>query len=203
MITSMSDLIRYQKNLYSKLGENEFNADVLIQMNCTAHYTQNHFSATCLPSSYINTINSFDINGVVVAGFSISPSSGKQITLEKKLESAILDPFFPKEFMQLHKLYQIGFYNTDIICITEGIENYLPGEILFIDEGDDIFDPQDEQIHPLAPNFEIFLILAGNLNQIYQVIDHEDYNALVSEFERRLIELNINKRYWPAWVRLI
>ena len=105
--------------------------------------------------------------------------------------------------MQLHKLYQIGFYNTDIICITEGIENYLPGEILFIDEGDDIFDPQDEQIHPLAPNFEIFLILAGNLNQIYQVIDHEDYNALVSEFERRLIELNINKRYWPAWVRLI
>ena len=199
----MSDLIRYQKNLYSKLGENEFNADVLIQMNCTAHYTQNHFSATCLPSSYINTINSFDINGVVVAGFSISPSSGKQITLEKKLESAILDPFFPKEFMQLHKLYQIGFYNTDIICITEGIENYLPGEILFIDEGDDIFDPQDEQIHPLAPNFEIFLILAGNLNQIYQVIDHEDYNALVSEFERRLIELNINKRYWPAWVRLI
>jgi hypothetical protein len=114
------------------------------------------------------------------------------------------DPFFPKAFMKKHQMYQVGSYNTDQICITKDTSQFREGEILFVEEGDDIYNPQDSQIHRLAKDFEQFLIIAGNLAQTHQKMD-ENEKILEEQkeiFIKILKELHINEAYQKAWISL-
>lgn len=158
-----------------------------------------------IPRCYLHIINSHNINGIDVGGFNISPyGNGNKDTVEGLLE-AYEDPFFPKEFMQKHKMYQIGFYNTDILCVTEGTEKFSEGEILYIDEGYDIYNPEDEQIHPLAKDFEQFLIIAGNLDELHTEKQGDDdlYDDMKVEFLKRLEELGVDKKYHQMWLSFL
>lgn len=98
-------------------------------------------------------------------------------------------------------MYQIGSCDTDILCVTEGTNQFHEGEVLYIKEGFDIYNPDDNQILLIAKDFEQFLIIAGNLNQIHREIDGDFTNSdeKFAEFFNRLDILGIDKIYQGAW----
>lgn len=157
-----------------------------------------------IPKSYIKIITDYYINGIEVHGFDISPYFNNTPDIVADLLEAYEDPFFPKEFMQKHKMYQIGSYNTDILCVTEGTDQFSEGEILYIDEGYDIYNPEDSQIRPIAKDFEQFLIVAGNLDEIHTQMQGDDsvYDQKCKEFFDRLKLLGVDEKYSRAWLNV-
>ncbi len=155
-----------------------------------------------IPESYLHIITLFTLNGVIIADFELSPYSFKNIDTVEGLLAASEDPFFPKEFMQKHKMYQIGSWNTDILCVTEGTDQFDEGEILVVEEGDDIYNPEDSQIHCLAKDFEQFLIIAGNMEQIHFEMQDKSEEEQRQEFLRRFKLLKIDDKYLNAWLNV-
>lgn len=157
-----------------------------------------------LPKSYMDLLPLYSFNGVVINDFELSPYSFQDSDIVEGLLKSIEDPFFPKEFMEKHNMHQIGSYNTDIICITSGTDQFKEGEILYVDEGDDIYNPQDSQIHVLAKDFEQFLIVAGNLNQIHREIkdDNSNLEEKKDEFIKILKALGVNEKYHQSWLSI-
>lgn len=157
-----------------------------------------------LPVSYINAASKFNLNGIIIGYFLVSPFSYNPKGIVESLKEANGDPFFPKEFMEKHRMYQVGSYNTDLICVTSGTDQFENGEILFVDEGFDIYNPEDSQIHPLAKDFEQFLIIAGNLNQVQREVeeDNSNHEAKKQEFLERLQKLGFTEKYHNMWLSL-
>lgn len=157
-----------------------------------------------LPSSYLQVIKKYNLNGITIGYFCVSPFSYKPEGISFSLIKAHDDPFFPKAFLERHKLYQVGSYNTDLVYVTTGTDQFANGEVLFVDEGFDIYNPQDSQVHPLAKDFEQFLIIAGNLNQVQREIheDESNYEEKKQEFLDRLKHLGINEKYHDIWLSL-
>lgn len=158
-----------------------------------------------LPRGYVNLLSMYSFNGIMVDEFELSPYSFRDLDVVDGLLKSIDDPFFPKEFMERHGLYQIGSYNTDLICVSSGTDQFSEGEVLYIEEGDDIYDPQDSQIHALAKDFEEFLIIAGNLHETRETIEEDESNFEEKklEFMERLKILNVDVKYHQAWVKFI
>ena len=162
-------------------------------------------SNTTLPESYIKIISLYSINGIEVDGFDVSPYFHTNPDIVDDLMAAYEDPFFPKECMEKHKMYQIGSYNTDILCVTEGTDQFSEGEILYIDEGYDIQNPEDNQIHPIAKDFEQFLIVAGNLDEIHTQMQGDDtlYESKKADFIERMEKLGVDKKYNQMWLSFL
>lgn len=157
-----------------------------------------------IPETYTDIIKKYNFLGVSLGYFNLSPG-----VLYNNLTEAIIeaqeDPFFSKEFMDRYKIYQIGFNNTDLIYVTHGTKKFSEGEILFVEEGEDIYNPQDSQIHPIAKDFEQFLIITGNMDQIQRGIneDESNYEEKKNEFIERLRILNVDKTYQKFWLSFL
>lgn len=206
MINNINELINFQTSEFNNLGKKEFHKDLLIYTpGCSEDMINKlYMHIPSIPISYTKMIKGIDINGTILGIFSISPISGRNKSIIEKLIITYEDPFFPKEFMQKHKMYQIGSYNTDILCVTEGTDQFHEGEILYIDEGYDIYNPEDDQIHPIAKDFEQFLIVAGNLDQIHTEMQGDDalYEPKKAEFLGRLRALGVDEKYDSAWLNV-
>jgi hypothetical protein len=157
-----------------------------------------------LPQSYLDLLKMYSIAGIEINGFSISPCSFDNVDIVEGIIQAYEDPFFPKDFMEKHKMYQIGSHNTDQICITAGTDEFKKGEILFVEEGYDIYNPQDSQIRHLAQDFEEFLLVSGNFAQVERGINEDGSNVEEKklEFMRRLRDLNVAEEYQKTWLWL-
>lgn len=157
-----------------------------------------------LPKSYLGLVSLYSLNGVIVDNFELSPQSFRNKDIVEGLIQAYEDPFFPKEFMEKHKMYQIGSYNIAKLCVTSGSSQFKEGEILFIEEGYDINNPQNSQIHRLAKDFEQFLIVAGNLDQIHSDNneDNSNWEEKKAEFIERLKILGVSEEYHPTWLSM-
>ena len=203
MIKDIDDLENYQLRLFNRLKNKDSNTELLIKKFniCKKDIYKFKVHKINLPSSYLNVVENLDINGKIIDYFSISPSAKLQDNFVDKIIKNYEDPFFPKEFMNKHNMYQIGSYNTDLVCITNETDQYQEGEILFVLEGHDIYNPQDDQIKRLAKDYEQFLILAGNLNQVGMEIKEDDsnYEEKRQEFLERLKILNVDPKYHDTW----
>ena len=109
-----------------------------------------------LPDTYLGIARAFNLFEIAVGRFILSPAGRYNNLKEALIDSNIIDPFFPLEFMEKHRMYQIGSCNTDLICVTGGAELFIKGEVLYVEEGYDIYNPQDKQIQPIAKDFEQF-----------------------------------------------
>lgn len=156
-----------------------------------------------IPDSYTNVLRLINVYGVSIGLFNISSYCSRNTDIvDSLLVSNIEDPFFPKKFMEKHNMIQIGSYNTDLLCLTKGTAHFKEGEILFVEEGYDIYNPQDSQIHRLSKDFEQFLIVAGNLSQIHGKIhkDNSNLEEKKAEFIYILKTLGVSEEYHEAWL---
>lgn len=154
------------------------------------------------PKSYTDLLPLYSFNGVIISDFELSPYSFRDLDVVDGLLKTLEDSFFPKEFMEKHRMYKVGSYDNDLICVSSGTNQFKEGEILFVEEGDDIYNPQDSQIHKLAKDFEQFLIVAGNLNETHREINEDESNReeKKAEFIERLNSLGVDQKYHKAWL---
>lgn len=157
-----------------------------------------------LPASYTKWLEKLNLNGVSIGWFNLTPSSKHPIDAVENVLEAYEETFFPREFMEKHHMYQIGSNDVDMVCVTAGTDKFKNGEILFVEEGDP-YEPEDSQIYPLAEDFEQFLILAGNANQLAREIKDDDSNRKEKEkeFIKRMEILKVPERYHKTWLRMI
>ncbi|MBP9829546.1 MAG: hypothetical protein KBD04_05895 [Proteobacteria bacterium] len=154
-----------------------------------------------LPESYLDVARRYNLLNVSVGMFSLWPG-GRFKTLEDSVIDALNDSFFPKEFMEKHRMYQVGSYNTDLICVTVGTDQFANGEVLFVDEGFDIYNPEDSQVHHLAKDFEQFILVAANLGRDGVNADSKEFPAKKQEFLDRLKRLGVDEKYRDIWLSL-
>lgn len=203
MIFSLEELSANTQKEFELLGSKSHFKDILLEkpgVTETEYFNiQNKFSD--IPISYMNVLKQYNLNGVNIGGFNVSPFSYNPDGILASLKEANDETFFPKEFMEKHKMYQVGSCNTDLICITAGTEQFSNGEVLLVEEGYDIYNPKDSQIHLLAKDFEQFLIIAGNFGQVRSELskDESNYAEKKEEFLDRLKRLKVDKKYYSAW----
>ncbi|MBP9829543.1 MAG: hypothetical protein KBD04_05880 [Proteobacteria bacterium] len=203
MISSLEELSTNTQKEFELLGSKSHFKDILLEkpgITESEYFSiQNKFLD--IPISYISVLKQYNLNGVNVGGFNVSPFSYNPDGILANLKEANDDTFFPKEFMEKHKMYQVGSCNTDLICITAGTKQFSNGEVLLVEEGYDIYNPKDSQIHLLAKDFEQFLIIAGNFGQVRSELskDESNYAEKKEEFLDRLKRLKVDKKYCSAW----
>lgn len=154
-----------------------------------------------LPESYLKVARKYNLLRVSIGMFSLCPRERCK-TLDESIIDSLNDSFFPQEFMEKHKMYQVGFYNTDLICVTSGTDQFANGEVLFVEEGYDIYHPQDSQVHPLAKDFEQFILVAANLDRNGVSGDSREFPAKQQEFLERLKKLGVDEKYHDMWLSL-
>lgn len=184
-----SDIIFKRQFLMLKPGVSNDSIEKLRRNNIFIH------------QGYLDIIKEYQLNGVILFCFEFSPSSFRDDNTVEGIITSLTNPFFPKDFMEKHRMYQIGSYNTDLICITSGTDQFHDGEILFVEEGKDIYNPQDSQIHPLAKDFEEFLLVVANADELMGEIlqDDSNYKGKKEEFFNRMNLLNVDKKYQTFW----
>ena len=154
-----------------------------------------------LPESYLEVARKYNLLRVSIGMFSLYPRERCE-TLDESIIDSLNDPFFPKEFMEKYKMFQVGFYNTDLVCVTAGTEQFANGEVLFVEEGFDIYNPQDSQVLPLAKDFEQFILVAANVGRDGVSADSLDFPAKQQEFLERLKKLRVDEKYHDVWLSL-
>ena len=205
----MIELCKYQKELYDDLGGKEFNNDLLILKKTMdlerKKYLQDNLPG--LPSSYLKIISEYDVHEKSIGYISISPAArhGKDI-VDTLIKANKIDTFFPKEFMEKKQIICIGSDNDFTVFVAKGSDEFEEGEVILIDEEIFVYinNPAPKDIQLLNKDFEQFLIVAGNLNQVHREVKKDDsnYEEKKQEFLERLKKLNVDEKYHNAWLSL-
>lgn len=154
-----------------------------------------------IPESYIKAVKAYNFNGIAIGYFEVSPWSFKPEGMVANLiEGYKADDH--KEYAKKYNLYLIATRPDYGIYVATAESPFQEGEIILMDL--EIFGEQDNLerwIFRLAKDFEQFLIVAGNLNQIHREIKKDDSNRdeKKKEFFNRLRILGVSEEYYPAW----
>lgn len=206
MIYTFKELQDYQLEIGNFIGDLE--GSVLASINLDKEEVRYKLTKANInmPESYLDIITKYNVAGVSVGYFELSPTSGeKDIIKDLITTNADEDVYFPVEFMRRNKMYYIASasFDAEVICIGAKGSKWGEGEILLLDFHRTMYNPQDEEIHPIAKNFEQFLIAAGNLNLIHCLIsdDLENEKKHIEEFCNTLKKLGMEDRYIEVWER--
>ncbi|CAO5682710.1 MAG: hypothetical protein HEEMFOPI_01760 [Holosporales bacterium] len=209
MINNIEELKEYKKNDSKQYqGDDIFIKRCAIFRSGINHDQLNALLKTLpfLPKSYTNCLTAYNIFQVCIGYFSISPIN---YDVDNIVDSLIMaqDPehsFLPRSILDPLDLYWIGNNNNDTIYVAgKNSPKYQEGEIVDINEF--ILDAEekdyDDYMMPMAKDFEQFLILAGNLNEVHR--EFKDGKGAKTEMERRLHILNVDKKYHDSWFSYI
>jgi hypothetical protein len=110
------------------------------------------------------------------------------------------------EYVHQYHMYAVGMDDFLSICVATAQSPFPEGEIISIDES--IYGEKEntsQWIKRMAKDFEQFLIIAGNLNQIHRDLLQNDsnYEQKKQEFIQRLNDLKVDPVYHQAWIELI
>ncbi len=157
-----------------------------------------------LPNCYLKIVEKINLNGISVGYFEVSPASfNPEGMLANIIEGNQPDILFWQEMQQYH-LYSVATISEYGVFIATNQSPFKEGEVILISV--DIFneDNPSQWIYRLSKNFEQFLIVAGNLNQIHREIqeDNSNYEIKKEEFFTRLKILEVAEEYYPAWERV-
>ncbi len=161
-----------------------------------------------IPESYTKWVEAVNLNGISIGYFGVSPFSfnlgGMVANLIEGNEEGVM---FWKQAQKYH-LYSIANDSSDTgIFVATASSPYKEGEIISIDASIYVEkDNPEKWIDRLAKDFEQFLIIAGNLNQVHREIKEDEQNyheKRVEEFISRLKKLEVNEEYYEAWVLFV
>lgn len=198
MILTLQDLLEHSQNhakrspliaaevLISAPGLNQEELDQLIK----------HFPT--LPKSYLDFIKQYDVKQVTIGGYDISPCSNKQQNMATKLLEFNQRDEAIEALQQKHDLIMIATANDwEDIYVAGTQSDYKKGEILMMDH--ELYWEDEVPIVKVAPNYEMFLIVAGNKYQIQ--LSELSYEESQAEMKRRLDALKLDPEYREYWVR--
>jgi hypothetical protein len=206
MIKNIDELKAYLLELSHKFGGPREAPDlVLTSPGCSKGEIEELKKALPgIPDSYIKWVEAINLNGVSVGYFGVSPSSynpeGMVANLLEGNEEGVL--FW--EYMRQYHLYSVATTDGYGIFVATSSSPYKEGEIIAI--AVDIYgdkEKPDKWIYRLSKDFEQFLIVGGNLNQLHREIIKDDskYMDKKEEFLECLKNLNVSEDYQGTWLK--
>lgn len=208
MIINIADLCNYQRELCERIGGDAYK-DFLISKKTMGvdRIKYLHENLPNLPKSYLDIIQEYDIYEKSIGFFSLSPVDlDTKDIVEVLVKANTVYPFIPKDFLDKKGLIWIGSNNDYTVYVAKGAGDFLGGEIILIDEEIlvDIDNPGPNDIQLLAKDFEQFLILAGNFNQVKKEVlrDQSNYIEKKQEFQERFKKLKVDEKYHNVWLSL-
>lgn len=192
-----------------KEDANDFNDDIVIKRFAIYKSGISDIQASKLskkfptfPNQYKESLLQYNIFDVDVGYFDLTPVS---YDVDNIVDSLIMaqDPehsFLPRKILDPLDLYWIGNNNNDTVYVAGKNSPYSEDEIIAIHEF--ILDAEEKDYDRykllLAKNFEQFLIIAGNLNEVHRE-NIEDGEKRIKEMESRLNLLNVDQKYHESW----
>lgn len=156
-----------------------------------------------IPDSYTIWVEKVNLNGIDVGYFGVSPFSFNPEGMVANLIEGNKEGVLFWEQAREYHLYSIATLDGIGVFVATASSPYKEGEIIIIDESiyADKNNPE-RWIEKLAKDFEQFLIVAGNLNQIHREIKEDDSNReqKKQEFLACLKTLGVAEEYHAAWL---
>ena len=156
-----------------------------------------------LPESYTECLKRYNVLGVTVGYFSLSPISWDSDSIVDSLIKAqsVEESFLPRAILDPLDLYWIGYNEGNTIYVAgKNSPSYLEGEIVVIFEYN--LDAEGKICEnyrlPLAKDFEQFLVIAGNLNEVHRLNAEPEISKI--EMLQRLNTLNVDEKYHEFWL---
>lgn len=206
MINNFCDLVEYLKKDSDDFDDDNFKDIFLFKESKLTPERLKilELAIGVIPPVYKDFLLKYDFEKVSVGYFDLCPISYEIIDIvDALIEANTTYPFLPIELLQEEGVYWIGTNNDHTLYVAhKGSTKYAEDEIILIDEEILHGEPREEDIQRLAKDFEQFLIIAGNLNQIHREIkeDRSKYDEKVAEFFNRLDILGVDKVYHNAWL---
>ncbi len=156
-----------------------------------------------IPDSYTKLVEAINLNGIDVGYFEVCPASFNPEGMVANFIEGNKGEVLFWEYMQQYHLYSVATIDGYGIFVATASSPYKEGEIIIIDV--DIYadkDNPEQWIHRLAQDFEQFLLIAGNLNQIKRQIKEDDsnYEEKKQEFLDCLKKLGVSEAYHQVWL---
>lgn len=212
----MTELCEYQIRLYNNCGKKEINEELLILKETmeqeSIKYLLDHLHG--LPYSYLKIISEYDLYEKFIYYFFLSPEALFSTVetfdmVETLVNCNTVEPFLPKDFLDKKGLFWIGSDACDhMIYVAKGSYEFEEGEVVLIEQIlEDEDNPAPEDIQPLAKDFEQFLIVAGNFDQIVRreiktdvKKDSSDFEIIRQKLLERLKKLGVAEKYHDVWL---
>lgn len=151
-----------------------------------------------LPGSYVRCIRAFDLRLFEIGYFLMRPRFGKGGIVEKLIltNTSESNPMLP--FLRSYGLYEVAAWEADPVCVATDKSPFADGAVLWVT----LPEPRS-QISPLASNFELFMIIAGNLDLVRDRNSRAiDNSAAHVEFREALRGLNVSGNEAIAWGKI-
>jgi hypothetical protein len=149
-----------------------------------------------LPESYLKCIQSVDVKGVSIGYFRLWPRAVKADNLVEglvKMNAPEKNPLW--HFLREKGFYEVAAWEAEPICVATKKSSQEEGSVLKIS----IAQPSLKE-NLLAPNFETFLLIAGNLDAIRGKHSKTGDRASASaEFEDCLVYFALPGEAVIAW----
>ena len=203
MINCISDLQKYLIDLSYKFGGPREASDLILSTpGCSKEEIKELKSVfPGIPESYIKLLEAVNLNGISIGWLRVSPFSFNPEGMVANLIEGNEEGVLFSEYASQYHLYSVATTDGFGIFVATASSPFKEGEIILIDES--IYadrDNPEKWIHKLAKDFEQFLIIAGNINQIHRTIKNEDERE--QELSNRLKKLGIAEEYQQAWFHL-
>jgi hypothetical protein len=158
---------------------------------------------TEIPSSYIKVIKDVNLNDISIGYFEVSPSPYHPKGMVENIIEGNEGDYLFHEYSKQYNLYLVATTPDYGVFVATSASPFTEGEIILIDESIYIEEEYPERwISRLAKDFEQFLIVAGNLNQIHREIrgDNSNWEEKKAQFIERLRVLGVSEEYHKAWL---
>ena len=149
-----------------------------------------------MAESYLSCAQAFNLNGICLGFFQLSPPGSKKLNFVERLvqiNTPEKNPFWI--FMSENGLYEVATWEAEPICVATNKSSHKEGSVLKIS----IAQPSPKE-DLLAPNFETFLLIAGNLDAIRDEYSRtENIVEARAEFELCLTHYELPNEALTAW----
>lgn len=207
MITSVKDLQEFVLRDLGDEDEEIFQQSCMMTSpGCSKEEIENlKRKLPGIPDSYTKWVETVNLNGISVGYFELSPASFNPGGMIANLIDGNEDGILFWEHMRDFHFYSVATIDGIGVFVATSSSPYNEGEIVTIDES--IYADKnnaDRWIRRLAKDFEQFLIIAGNLNQVHRDIKNDDSNREEKkrEFIDCLKKLEVSELYHVAWIEL-
>lgn len=199
MITNLKELQDYTKRLMEKLPEIK-NEILLCSPGCSeAQISQLIHALPNIPESYLRCIRQFNLFGVSIGYFRLWPGILVGDDFIQGLIKTNLSESNPVlQFLQRNGLYEVATWDTAPIAVASRTSNNRNGKVFLINcENDRIF------VSPLAKDFEDFLLIAGNLDEIRdRLLQAHEAMKPIEEFSKCLETFHVEKETKDLWLSI-
>ncbi|MBS0272654.1 MAG: SMI1/KNR4 family protein [Proteobacteria bacterium] len=158
-----------------------------------------------IPDSYTKWVEAVNLNGISVGCFGTSPFSFNPEGMVANLIEGNEEGVMFWEYTRQYHLYSIVSCSDVGVFVATVSSPYKEGEIIAIDGSIYVEKDHPEQcIFRIAKDFEQFLIIAGNLNQLHREIneDNSNYGEKEKKFIERLKILGVAEEYHTPWMMM-